>query len=46
MLNTVHKTYLNTGNKSLYTRVEYGGIRGYIVHTRTREYTDTYSVSV
>ena len=46
MLNTQHKTYLNTGNKSLYSRVEYGGIRGYTVHTRTREYTDTRSLLI
>ena len=37
---------LNTESKSFYTRVEYGRIRGYAVHTRIREYTETHSVSV
>ena len=42
----LRKTQLNTGNKSFYTQVEYGRIRGYTVHTRIREYRDTHSVSV
>ena len=37
---------LNKGNKSFYTSVEYGRIRGYTVNTRIREYTVTHSVSM
>ena len=40
------KTWLNTGNKSCYKRVEYRRIQRYTIHTRIRKYTDTHSVSV